>query len=194
MEPGACNRRRIVAAVAVLLAAAGQAAAGTSATATATLDDPRPHRAAVIEVVTVRPDRDITLVWSARSRVAGGRFRLYRVSAGACLRLVGETEALLGEHTYSVDDSPEAAGAVAYRLCFASDPGVEATLGSIVCLGLGFETPTRATSPAHDLCAVLPAVSAVAQFRDEGLVMIRGCYPECSKPEPETPPHRLVSL
>jgi hypothetical protein len=121
-----------------------------------------------------------------------GRFRLYRTANGSDPQLVVETAVLLGEHTYRVDDRLETAGNIVYHLCFTSDSGVEAVLGTILCLEPRDQSRSTVTSPSPHPHALLPPGFGVARVQGVLLSNIQGCLTRGPRPEPERPPPDLT--
>jgi hypothetical protein len=153
-----------------------------------------PSGAGTIDRVVVRTGSELTVSWSARGRAPGGRFRLYRAANTSGLQLVGELEVVLGEHTYRIEDLPGTAGTVVYRLCYSSGSASEATLGTILCLEPRFESRSTATTSAPDLCALVPTLGQPPPPESNTLWTLRSGSARGSRPEPERPPPRSMSV
>ena len=155
---------------------------------------PSPSGVGAVERVFVRPDREITVSWTARSRAPGSRFRLYQAVRGAGRQLVGEIPVLAGQHTYRIENLPEVFGSAVFLLSFTGESWDEIIVGTLICIEHCFESRSTSPRPAPDLTAIVPAQQGPCSPDRDSLRTNRARSARCARPEPERPPPRSSSV
>lgn len=139
-----------------------------------------------LEISFISGHRDVSISWDVRA-MAAVRLRLYRAVPNGAEILIGEFPAERGVSSFRTVDGFSISGSKIYRLKLAEIDGSETTLGSILCIELGFETGVEATVAGTNPGVAIPEI---VQLSDGGSGSVStvdcGCRSE-GAPAPDPP-------